>query len=87
VLPRRSSLLEHLGDVSSHRCLVSGDSLPMHLALGTGTPCVTIFTCTSPWEIHEYGVQRKIISPCLEDYFYQRGYDPRATSAVDVEVV
>src|SRR5688572_14527239 len=53
VLPRRATLLEHLGDVASHRCLVSGDSLPMHLALGTGTACVTLFNCTSPWEIHD----------------------------------
>ena len=34
VLPYRQSLLQHMGDVNNHRCLVSGDSLPMHLALG-----------------------------------------------------
>ncbi|MBA3543934.1 MAG: hypothetical protein H0T83_05780, partial [Chthoniobacterales bacterium] len=38
VLPKRPSLLEHLADVQKHRCLVGGDSLPMHFALGTGTP-------------------------------------------------
>ena len=27
VLPRRATLLEHIGDVSGHRCLVGGDSL------------------------------------------------------------
>src|SRR4029077_2771227 len=47
VLPKRSSLREHLSDVQSHRCLVGGDSLPTHFALGTRTPCVTLFTCTS----------------------------------------
>jgi ADP-heptose:LPS heptosyltransferase len=57
VLPRRKSLLEHLSDVRNHRCLVGGDSLPMHLALGTGTPCVSLFTCTSPCEIYDYGLQ------------------------------
>ncbi len=31
VLPTRATLLEHLADVRGHRCLVSGDSLPMHL--------------------------------------------------------
>jgi len=60
VLPVRPTLLEHLCDVRNHRCLVSGDSLPMHLALGTQTRCVTLFTCTSPWEIHDYGLQRKL---------------------------
>jgi hypothetical protein len=87
VLPRRSSLLEHLSDVRSHRCLVGGDTLPMHLALGTGTRCVSLFTCTSPWEIYDYGIQKKIVSPLLEEFFYKRGYDARATTAITVEEV
>ncbi len=87
VLPHRDSLLAHLGDVKNHRCLVSGDSLPMHLALGVGTPCVTIFNCTSPWEIHDYGLQTKIVSPLLGEFFYKRGLDPRATTAVGLDEV
>jgi hypothetical protein len=87
VLPKRSSLLEHLADVRNHRCLVGGDSLPMHFALGTGTRCVSLFTCTSPWEIYGYGIQTKIISPLLEEFFYKRGYDERATTAISVEDV
>jgi len=87
VLPVRSSLLEHLGDVHNHRCLVSGDSLPMHLALGTGTRCVSLFTCTSPWEICDYGLQIKIVSPLLQEFFYQRGLDKRATTAISVDEV
>jgi len=86
-LPERSSLLEHLSDVRNHRCLVGGDSLPMHFALGTRTQCVTLFTCTSPWEIYDYGVQKKIVSPLLEEFFYKRGYDDRATTAISVEEV
>lgn len=87
VLPTRSSLLEHLSDVKNHRCLVGGDSLPMHFALGTRTPCVTLFTCTSPWEIYDYGVQTKIISPLLGEFFYKRGYNERATTAISVDEV
>jgi lipopolysaccharide heptosyltransferase II len=87
VLPKRRSLLEHLADVRNHRCLVSGDSLPMHFALGTGTPCVSLFTCTSPWEIYSYGVQRQIVSPLLEEFFYKRGYNERATRAITVDEV
>jgi hypothetical protein len=87
VLPKRSSLLEHLADVRNHCCLVGGDSLPMHLALGTGTRCVTLFTCTSPWEIYDYGIQKKVVSPLLEEFFYKRGYDERATSAISVDDV
>jgi lipopolysaccharide heptosyltransferase II len=87
ILPERRSLLEHLADVGNHRCLVSGDSLPMHFALGSRTPCVTLFTCTSPWEIYGYGVQEKIVSPLLEKFFYKRGYDKRATTAISVDEV
>ena len=87
ILPARGSLLEHLADVCNHRCLVSGDSLPMHFALGTATPCVTLFNCTSPWEIYDYGVQKKLISPLLGEFFYQRGYDPRATMALKFPAV
>ena len=87
VLPKRPSLLEHLCDVKNHQCLVGGDSLPMHFALGTNMRCVTLFTCTSPWEIHDYGVQKKIVSPLLEEFFYKRGYDKRATTAITVDEV
>ena len=87
VLPYRQSLLQHMGDVNSHRCLVSGDSLPMHLALGLKVPCVTIFNCTSPWEIHDYGLQTKIVSPLLAKFFYKRGVNMRATTAVSLDDV
>jgi ADP-heptose:LPS heptosyltransferase len=87
VLPARESLLEHLGDIHNHRCLVSGDSLPMHLALGSEMPCVSLFSCTSPWEIHEYGVQKKIVSRFLPEFFYRRDFDRRATTAISLSDV
>jgi hypothetical protein len=87
VLPKRSSLLEHLCDVKNHRCLIGGDSLPMHFALGTSTRCVTLFNCTSPWEIYDYGVQKKVISPLLEAFFYKRTYDSRGTTAISIDEV
>jgi ADP-heptose:LPS heptosyltransferase len=87
VLPRRLTLREHMADVGNHRCLVGGDSLPMHLALATRTPCVTIFNCTSPWEIHDYGIQTKVVSPLLKQYFYRRGNDPVATTAIKLDDV
>jgi hypothetical protein len=86
-LPKRASLLEHLSDVRNHRCLVGGDSLPMHFALGSGTPCVTLFTCTSPWEIYDYGLQTKIVSALLGEFFYKRGFDVRATTSISLDEV
>jgi len=87
VLPTRPTLLEHLADVRGHRCLVNGDSLPMHLALGSNVSCVALFTCTSPWEIYEYGLLTKVVSPLLGEFFYQRGFNPRATTAIPFEEV
>lgn len=87
VLPKRPTLLEHLADVRNHRCLVGGDSLPMHFALGHNRRCVSIFNCTSPWEIHDYGLQTKLISPLLEEFFYRRNFDVRATTAITLEEV
>ncbi len=59
----------------------------MHFALGTATPCVSLFNCTSPWEIYDYGVQTKIVSPLLKEFFYKRGYDERAMTAITVDEV
>jgi heptosyltransferase II len=87
MLPRRESLLEHLGDVQNHRCLVGGDSLPMHFALGSDIPCVSLFNCTSPWEIYDYGIQKKIISPLLPEFFYRRDFDRRATTTISLNEV
>jgi heptosyltransferase II len=82
VLPTRATLLEHLADVRGHRCVVCGDSLPMHLALGSGIQTVALFNCTSPWEIHDYGLLTKLVSPLLGEFFYKRAFDPRATTAI-----
>jgi heptosyltransferase-2 len=81
-LPIRPTLLEHLADVRAHRCLVSGDSLPMHLAIGSHVPSVALFNCTSPWEIFDYGILIKLVSPLLGECFYKRSFDSRATTAI-----
>lgn len=82
VLPERATLLEHLGDCRNHRVVVSGDSLPMHFALGVGTRCVSLFTCTGGWEIYGYGLQKQITSPLLAEFFFKRGMDERAIKAI-----
>lgn len=49
--------------------------------------CVSLFNCTSPWEIHDYGLQRKIVSPLIKEFFYQREFAERAMSAITLEDV
>jgi len=86
-LPQRATLLQHMGDINNHRYLISGDSLPMHIALGLDLKCITLFICTSPWEIHDYGIQKKIISPRLGEFFYKRINDRRATTSITIDQV
>ena len=86
-LPIRDTLLEHIADIKNHRFLISGDSLPMHIALGNEIKCLTIFICTSPWEIYDYNVQKKIVSPYLEKYFYKRDFDAEAVRSITLDEV
>ena len=86
-LPKREDILEHVSDVRNHRFLVTPDSLPMHLALGLGIPSAAIFTCTSPWEIHDYGILSKVVSPNLDRYFYSKGNIPEARQSISIESV
>lgn len=87
ILPLRRTVLEHMGDVQNHKYLISGDSLPMHIALGSEMKCVTIFQCTSPWEIYDYGLQTKIVSPLLGEYFYKRNFAVEATTCIRLNEV
>ena len=86
-LPVRNTLAEHIQDVQNHRYLISGDSLPMHIALGSRIKCLSIFICTSPWEIYDYGLQRKIVSPLLDQYFYKRDYTRESVESIKMEKV
>lgn len=86
-LPHRSTMLEHLSDVKNHKLLISGDSLPMHFALGSNIKCLTFFLCTSANEIYNYGVQTKLVSPFLKEFFYRQDFDERAIKVFSVEEV
>lgn len=86
-LPQRNTMLEHLADVRNHTYLISGDSLPMHFALGSNISCISLFICTSPTEIFDYGIQKKITSPQLDKYFYRRDYDETAVKSISLENV
>lgn len=86
-LPQRPTMLEHLADVRNHKLLISGDSLPMHFALGSNVKCLTFFLCTSASEIYDYRVQTKLISPLLKEFFYRQDFDERAVRVFSVDEV
>jgi heptosyltransferase II len=86
-LPTRPTMLDHIADIKNHKFVIAPDSLPMHLAIGLGIPCLSVFPCTGPWEIHDYGLLTKIESPLLERYFFGRDYIEDAVRCVPFDEV
>lgn len=86
-LPNRSTIKHHIADIASHKLIICGDSLPMHIATALRIPSIALFTCTSPDEIYDYNLISKIISPTLKDYFYQREYNVECTTSIQLKEI
>jgi lipopolysaccharide heptosyltransferase II len=84
---QRGNLRDYLDDIAGCSFIISGDTLTMHIALAYQIPCISIFNCTPPNEIHDYGLLTKIISPFLNQNLYSRKYDEQAANAVSVKEV
>jgi len=85
ILPKRSSILEHIADIKNHKMVISNDSFPMHIAIGLNIPTVAFFTCTSPHEIYNYGKLLKLVSPKLEEFFFQKKYSIEAVKSIRLD--
>jgi heptosyltransferase-2 len=83
----KEDVREYLDEIASCSCMISGDSLPMHVATAYGIPCVGIFNCTPPNEIHDYGLLKKIVSPLLHKNLYSRTYSEDVVQSVSVTQV
>jgi heptosyltransferase-2 len=86
-LPVRPTMLDHIADIRNHKFVIAPDSLPMHLAIGLVIPCLSVFPCTGPWEIHDYGLLTKVESPKLAQYFFGRDYIEDAVSCIPFDAV
>lgn len=84
---QQNDLRNYLQQIAACRHIVSGDTLAMHVALAYGKTCTAIFNCTSPQEIHDYGLLNKIVSPLLGKYFYATSQDPELVESVPVAEV
>ncbi|MDO8467784.1 MAG: glycosyltransferase family 9 protein [Nanoarchaeota archaeon] len=86
-LGMKLTIKEHIDDINGCELIVCGDTLGMHLALGLKKKLVTIFNCTPPNEIYDYGRMKKIISPLIDKYIFNRQNVPEAQSAVPIDEV
>lgn len=84
---QRDTIHKYINDLSECDLIITGDTLSLHIALALGINSVSIFTCTSPAEIYDYGRTVKIISPLLNKAFYRREYIKEAVDAVSLESV
>jgi heptosyltransferase II len=87
VLTQRNNIREYLDDIAECSHIVSGDTLAMHIALAYGKQCTAIFNCTSPQEIYDYGLLKKVISPLLSNYFYSSSYDKEVIESIPLDDV
>lgn len=86
-LPNRNSIKEHIADIASHKLIICGDSLPMHIATAINIPSIALFTCTSPVEIYDYNLITKIISSKLNQYYYQREFNKECTTNISINEI
>ena len=69
--------------------VVCNDSFALHVAIGLGKKTVSLFFCTSPYEVEGYGFLTKLASPNLMDFFPERSneYSKELTSSITAEEV
>src|SRR5436190_4823628 len=79
---QKTDVRDYMRDIAECSYVVSGDTLAMHVALAYGKNCTAIFNCTSPQEIYDYGLLKKIVSPVLDRFFYSSSYDLEAVNSV-----
>jgi heptosyltransferase-2 len=87
LLEQRSHITEYLDDIARCSFIISGDTLAMHVAMAYRIPAIAIFNCTSPHEIYDYGILKKIVSPLLHEAFYKTSFSPAVVDSISVKEV
>jgi len=67
-----NSIRDFAGLVNECDAIVSGDSFAMHVALALKKQTIGLFFCTTPHEIEEYGLLKKIEAPRLWEIFPEK---------------
>ncbi len=67
-----NSILEFASLVNLCDKIICGDTLALHISLAFKKPTIGLFFCTTPNEIEDYGILKKIISPILKNFFPEK---------------
>jgi heptosyltransferase-2 len=87
IFQQRNTIRDYLNDIAECSHIVSGDTLAMHIAMAYRKTCTAIFNCTSPQEIYDYGVLRKVVSPLLRKYFYSSSHNKEMIESIPLDEV
>lgn len=87
IFSQKEYLRDYMADIASCTHIICGDTLAMHVALAYGKKCTAIFNVTSPEEIYDYGLLKKVVSPLLPRYFYATSADHEVINSISVDEV
>ncbi|MBM3233799.1 glycosyltransferase family 9 protein [Candidatus Pacearchaeota archaeon] len=69
--------------------MICSDSLALHVALALNKPVIGLFFCTSPDEIEDYNLLKKLVSPMLKEFFPEKSdlYDENLVKSISASQV
>ncbi|HLD15016.1 MAG TPA: glycosyltransferase family 9 protein [Candidatus Nanoarchaeia archaeon] len=82
-----NSLHDFISVLNICNTVITGDSLHLHLATALKKKIVALFFCTPHWEIEDYGIVKKVISPLFENYFFADKYVEELVNSISAEQV
>ena len=83
----KSTIKEHINDINNCGLIVCPDTFGLHVAIALEKKVLSIFNCTSPHEIYNYGTLTKIISPFYDKYFYTKEYNDELSNSISVDCI
>ena len=69
--------------------MICSDSLSMHISLALKRPTIGLFFCTSPHEVEDYNLLKKIVSPMLYSFFPEKmdEYSEELVNSISIQDV
>lgn len=69
--------------------IICADSMALHMAAALKKKVVALFFCTSPDEIEDYGLIKKVVSPIIYEFFPEKSdeYNEELINSISVEEV
>ncbi len=84
-----NSIKEFASLVNNCKKMICSDSLSLHVSLALNKSTIGLFFCTTPYEVEDYGLLKKIVSPLYEKFFPEKQdqYDEELVNSISAEEV